>query len=406
MVMKNIYIIVLLLGLINVQVFAAADNKSTAGGAFSANATWTDNSRPVAGESIEINGCTVTVTSDELLAFGSITIKNGGKLVVDDLVEITFGALDFSGTTNIVEVSGTMDVSSITVVSKDNIISVFDGGALNVGAGGIILSGAGVDPPDAGLTISNLGIVNVTGNLSANGNSTVVVDGSLGVTGTLNMDGELSGTGSVSAGNYTGSGTIFNSDPNTLVDGKVYINSGGVAVLPIELTSFTVQKNESSVTIYWQTATEENNDFFTIERSADGANYEVITTVQGAGNSFSSLSYSYADNNPLFGVSYYRLKQTDYNGDSETFDPVSMAFLNENAISIGPNPAMDYLKIAVDGEMATSTVDIYNLAGSMVKSIEILQTVSSIDISGLNKGTYLVVLKANSNSITKRIIVE
>ena len=402
--MKYTSLLILVFGI--TQVFAAVDNKSTAGGAFNENATWTDNTKPVAGESIEINACTVTVTADELLAFGNITIKNGGYLVVNGSVEIEFAALDFSGTDNIIEVSGTMDVTGITVVSNNNSICVLGEGVLNVGGDGITLSGAGVDPPDAGLTISNEGIVDVTGDFSANGNSDVVVDGSLRVSGTLDMDGTLTGDGSVSAGNYSGDGTIFGSDPNDLIGGEAYISSGGGAVLPIELASFTAQNTTNAVAINWTTATEENNDYFTIERSADGINYNTIASISGAGNSFTSLSYSYTDNNPLIGVSYYRLSQTDYNGDSETFDAVSVAFLNGARISVGPNPAINFLNIAVDGEMGYSIVNIYNLIGVQVKSLEMLESVTKFDISDLPKGAYMLVLSANTTKIVKRIVVQ
>ena len=65
------------------------------------------------------------------------------------------------------------------------------------------------------------------------------------------------------------------------------------------------------------TATEVNNDFFTVERTLDGITYEEILQMPGAGNSFSPITYIAYDNEPLPGTSYYRLKQTDYDGSYE-----------------------------------------------------------------------------------------
>lgn len=92
--------------------------------------------------------------------------------------------------------------------------------------------------------------------------------------------------------------------------------------LPVELISFdaTVVDRQKSVLLEWETASENNNDYFSIERSADGYNWESITSVNGMGNSSTTTSYDYKDRQPMKGVSYYRLKQNDFNGDSEYFD--------------------------------------------------------------------------------------
>ena len=114
------------------------------------------------------------------------------------------------------------------------------------------------------------------------------------------------GTGSVTAGSYTGGGTIFGQTASSI--------SGGSTLLPIELTFFNVNIKDGKVNIVWQTASEESNDYFTIERSVNGINFEPIAKVVGSGNSSQALNYKYIDNNPLSGVAYYRLRQTDYSG--------------------------------------------------------------------------------------------
>lgn len=118
--------------------------------------------------------------------------------------------------------------------------------------------------------------------------------------------------------------------------------------LPISLYSFTVDAEENNARISWVTASELNNDFFTIERSNDGSNYEIILTKKGAGTSHASVSYSELDENLPSGVYYYRLSQTDFDGSKVYFDPIPFKISNLSDIKIYPNPIKQ-------GESATIT---------------------------------------------------
>ncbi|NJN78400.1 MAG: hypothetical protein HC803_08785 [Saprospiraceae bacterium] len=94
--------------------------------------------------------------------------------------------------------------------------------------------------------------------------------------------------------------------------GSNYNRTFSVTTLPIELTSFTAKKQENTTQLNWTTSTEENNDFFTIEKSLDGINFEAIGTKAGAGNSLEVREYNFTDAKPANGKNYYRLKQTDF----------------------------------------------------------------------------------------------
>jgi len=83
--------------------------------------------------------------------------------------------------------------------------------------------------------------------------------------------------------------------------------------LPIELIQFKATKVGAYVQLDWSTATEINNDYFTVERSVDGENFEVILTEKGAGNSSTQKDYRRYDEQPRVGYNYYRLSQTDFN---------------------------------------------------------------------------------------------
>jgi hypothetical protein len=87
--------------------------------------------------------------------------------------------------------------------------------------------------------------------------------------------------------------------------------------LPIDLLSFTAKYQDGKVLLNWATGSEINNDYFTLERSRDAVSAEIIGFVEGAGNSSHTLHYQFIDHDPLPGISYYRLKQTDYDGSFE-----------------------------------------------------------------------------------------
>lgn len=94
------------------------------------------------------------------------------------------------------------------------------------------------------------------------------------------------------------------------------------APLPVELGSFKSVCTDPSVTLTWATASEQNNDYFAIERSYDGISFRSIGTVQGAGNASQNLSYTFVDAEPTTSTTYYRLRQTDYNGQFTTTSPI------------------------------------------------------------------------------------
>lgn len=87
------------------------------------------------------------------------------------------------------------------------------------------------------------------------------------------------------------------------------------SVLPIDLLEFNGYSKGITNYIYWVTSSETNNDYFTIERSRNAINWDIIGKVEGAGNSNVELSYHYQDDSFVNGINYYRLKQTDFDGN-------------------------------------------------------------------------------------------
>src|ERR1041385_9231891 len=94
-----------------------------------------------------------------------------------------------------------------------------------------------------------------------------------------------------------------------------------------------------AVELVWTTASEINNDYFSVERSEDAISYQVVGTVKGAGNSTQELYYSLKDQSPVRGINYYRLKQTDFDGHFKYSEVCSVSAQPVNGIKVYPNPA-------------------------------------------------------------------
>ncbi len=168
----------------------------------------------------------------------------------------------------------------------------------------------------------------------------------------------------IACAKYTSAASSISVNPTTLVVGHLYyisvdnfvgysgtftihINGGGA--LPIELVNFSAKKEKDKTVVRWETGSEVNNDYFTIERSEDGLNFYSIGKLPGAGNSTVNLQYSFDDESPVDGTSYYRLTQTDFDGHFVIFPPVVLK--NETGddklkiYSVSPNPFNEKLEV-------------------------------------------------------------
>jgi hypothetical protein len=178
--------------------------------------------------------------------------------------------------------------------------------------------------------------------------------------------------------------------------------------LPIELLSFTTKVKDAHVYLNWITETENNNDYFNIERSADGINFTSIDKIKGAGNSTQTLSYSTVDNTPLKGWSYYRLKQTDYNKKNSYSNIVAVEFnkKNESSFHIYPNPFSAETTFQTTENLKDATLTIYNSYGHIVKQINnISGRTTTLNRDNLPSGIYFSRLVQNSTPIATRKLV-
>ncbi|MEZ4775558.1 MAG: PKD domain-containing protein [Bacteroidia bacterium] len=130
----------------------------------------------------------------------------------------------------------------------------------------------------------------------------------------------------------------------TSVVDNVTFTAEGVSSFPVELIHFDGRPVGEAVLLEWATASELNNAYFTIEKSLDGAIFEVLDQVQGMGISQEVAEYQLIDNQPNKGRSFYRLKQTDFDGTFRYLGTVEIFFDSElkPEVSIYPNPTYDH----------------------------------------------------------------
>ena len=188
--------------------------------------------------------------------------------------------------------------------------------------------------------------------------------------------------------NGTGSGSRY-----ALLDCFV-----GVVPLAVEITSFEGEAEGKVNKLQWETASETQNDHFVLERSRDGEHYEEMITVAGAGNYSSTLTYNEIDRKP-YDLTYYRLKQVDFNGDYTYHGPV---LIENNSIirdvQVFPNPTNGLLSI--EGGLQLNT-EVYNTMGELLQSHSLVAT---IDISNLPAGIYYLKLYDEYGVSTKRVV--
>jgi hypothetical protein len=178
--------------------------------------------------------------------------------------------------------------------------------------------------------------------------------------------------------------------------------------LPIALLNFDAVAQGTGVMTTWVTSTEINNDYFVIERSADGEHFEQVGTRKGAGNSTTTLYYSMLDLNPLKGVSYYRLRQFDFDGAESKSQIVAVSFLSDNVLTAFPNPAqtnninMRFISAAA-GEVKLEFIDMLGkvLVSQMVQVSKGQNEITNYDISTLPQGVYIIQLKPSGSEIIK-----
>jgi len=174
--------------------------------------------------------------------------------------------------------------------------------------------------------------------------------------------------------------------------------------LPITLVSFkaTYQPAESRVKLEWLTSQEINNDYFAIERSRDARNFSEIARIPGAGNSSERMAYEYYDSQPLAGIAYYRLRQTDYDGQNTLSKIVSVTTDGAFSWRVSPNPSNGNINLVTNGEAENLDVRVFSSIGKLLyQGAE----AGRLPVS-LSAGMYYVRVSKDGQASTQKVIVQ
>jgi hypothetical protein len=193
--------------------------------------------------------------------------------------------------------------------------------------------------------------------------------------------------------------------------GGVIASNGCNTSLPVELLYFTGYNDGNANVLKWSTVSEINNDFFTVEHSKDVEIWLAIGTVDGAGNSNSNMNYNFTDNEPYDGSTYYRLRQTDFNGKAEYSEIIALSRNGDtnSTIKVFPNPFSQTFCVQLNNNSTMdNTAEIRNCIGQKMKD-EIISKgniITEINLGDLPDGVYYIKIYNEQSSCIKKIVKE
>lgn len=214
-----------------------------------------------------------------------------------------------------------------------------------------------------------------------------------GVSSTGVFDPALAGPGTHVISYSTGSGPCFAQDT---------IHMNVTSSLAVEMNDIKVSCEEEGTMIAWETVTETNCDYFKIERSRDGENFEAIGEVDGHGTTTSAQQYTFVDEAQ---TAYYRIVEVDYDGTNTVYGPF-MSSCSQGELFVAPNPASDQIQVKYSGfnalETNISCVDkmghsVFTLSGNMNGEV-------TIPVQNLAQGVYSIIISDAYQTETTRFI--
>ncbi|MEL6655559.1 MAG: T9SS type A sorting domain-containing protein [Bacteroidota bacterium] len=296
------------------------------------------------------------------------------------------------------------DFTSNTTVTEnvDDGMVIFEGVTVTIAAN-VFISGGTIDIKPTG-TLIVLGSATLSTDQDVvNDNGTITINGAIDTSGSKfenKAGGTVNGSGNLF---YSGSTSVENKDSSSFFgytggnptgpDGPCSGGTCSDASLPITLQHFTAKVDTRQVILNWVTASETNNDFFSIERSTDGYSWRTIQELKGAGTSVAERHYSSIDETPYPGLNFYRLRQTDFDGSS-TISNISSVEVNVELEepAVFPNPTKGQVSVSTTAN-DLSDLRVYSIQGVDVTRqiyMEFSGNRHQLDLTQLPNGLYLL----------------
>jgi hypothetical protein len=236
-----------------------------------------------------------------------------------------------------------------------------------------------------------------------------------GTCGSLTNDGCSSGSGGTVSATYSSqtAGTVLyiGLDGNAGSNCNFDISASNTIVLPVKLINLSAIYNtdKNVIDISWSTLSEENNDYFTIEKSINGVNFKPIGKVEGNGNSSSLIEYSLRDVSPSNNqVVYYKLLQTDFNGETTQSGLVSVKTKTIESTHLIQNPIVNKAELKIESlSNQNVSINVYNMTGNIVGTFKQKlykgNNYMALDLSNLSEGLYMLNIIDENNRIIDQI---
>jgi hypothetical protein len=195
-------------------------------------------------------------------------------------------------------------------------------------------------------------------------------------------------TGSVNTGSLTSGSLNYSTQLVTLAS-----VDASTTPLPVTLVEFKGSAESDHILLEWTTSTEIDNDYFEIQHSRDGENFEIIGLVEGNGNTNELIDYDYHHFSPYFGVNYYRFRQVDFDGKFEYSPIIRVDYDQKTNVSLMlyPNPVIENtVNVKLQGyvDNVNGVYLIHDISGRIVLQGKLESRDFKVDVSGLNSGQY------------------
>ncbi len=425
--------------LLSLNVLFAANYYTISDGAMNSTSKWRGNNKPsgwnsadkwsgspkdtvfvrneMTAPSYAVNGPSIVLVIE---AGGLLDVKGNMSMNNSTLIIKDGGTLNASGGFTTSNTSGSDIVISGSMNVADNLSQiagkweVTETGFLNVGGdfnnntGAMSFNNAGavavlgdVSFHDGDFNIAKTGSFYSEGTSVTVGHANIVNEGYMGFlkatsintwSGTWDCDG-TSGLGSVAFGETVNCATICNGGGSESCGSNVSVSPA----LPVTWLDVIAIDIDGEVVIEWSTASEENNDYFIVEKSLDGETWIPVNAVEGAGNSSEPLYYSSVDFETVNELTYYRIMQVDYDGQYE-YSKIVVYIPTSTDYNVGlyPNPNIGAFYIDL-GEDQLKAISILNIQGNSI-DFEMEQVNNLVKIKLQNtvpEGFYSVVTVTN-----------
>jgi hypothetical protein len=205
------------------------------------------------------------------------------------------------------------------------------------------------------------------------------------------------------------SGTVITFSGINLQNGDRFTigNTNLALPLPIQLLNFEATAQQAEVKLTWSTASELNNHFFTIQRSKDAEAWQDVTRVEGAGTRNVRTDYEAMDGLPFSGISYYRLKQTDFD-KQYSYSPVKRVQLNnEFQLKVYPNPSKGTFTVSTGFEIELDNIRLINSVGQTIPiQLQGDQTSTTLTSQSVAPGIYILQVSKGFWRQSVRVVIE